>query len=211
MVRRNPFTLIEIMAVIAIAVMLMALVVPAFSGMAAGRTPSTLGSQLRGALMMTQGTAVTNRKYAALLFDLAPASSRRQSCRVCFVQPDGSDYKFLSWVAGEDWIRLPAGAVIAKITATGGTSVSLPNAGAEPANELAKVKSVPDSTAEVPALIFSPLGQLEAPANDLYFHIVEGQLQDGGIQYRTGHNDYAVMPNKTGLELHRFTGRTDYL
>ena len=123
------FTLIEMLAVVAIASILIALITPAVQGLMFGSRVDQCASNFKLGLEQAQSKAFASRKYVALMLPYdhsnTTAATRHlnQYCkggyRMAYVTRDGSSFKFDRWVDNQDWKNPNAGALCVDITATG--------------------------------------------------------------------------------------------
>ena len=123
---RGYFTLIELLAVIGIASVVMALALPAFTRMVSGNKVDEAAGRLKLGLEQAQSLAATENRYVALLLpngsdtvvDVAAAQKNRLGgYRPAFVERSGSTYTFDRWVDDHDWKNAPEQNIEAAILA----------------------------------------------------------------------------------------------
>ena len=121
------FTLLELLTVLAIAGVVMALTVPAFTRMLSGNKVDEMAGRLKLGLEQAQSIAATNNRYVALLLpggsdtDVTDADARRYRLggfRPAFVNRNGSSYTFDRWVDDHNWQNAPDEAVLTRILNT---------------------------------------------------------------------------------------------
>ena len=128
----KPFTLIELMVVIAIIAIIMGLSVPVFRNISVGSAVDASSRMLSSQLMMARAEAIARRKYVAVIlpgqYYTKNTDDRNNyhftSFRSAFVEETSygsTSFKFVEWVPGTQWTFLPTGAVI-EILETTGTS-----------------------------------------------------------------------------------------
>ena len=66
----TPYTLIEIMIVMALAAILVTLALPAFSALMRGNSVGITCGMIKNTMDQAQARAITDRKYVATVFDL---------------------------------------------------------------------------------------------------------------------------------------------
>ena len=124
---QKKFTLIELLAVMAISIILLAISAPAFLSMSKGQSVEiaarTLGSQLNA----VRSYAITHRKSVALIIPIEntpsglPDSYYYKSYRACIVDNIHYQYcDFVEWINGEKWEFMPTGTAILDIDSTPG-------------------------------------------------------------------------------------------
>lgn len=120
-IKRKHFTLIEMIAVVAIAGMLVALFAPAFNRMMFGSKVDQAASSFKLGLEMAQAKAIASRKYVAMVIplDAGAADTRLKNyClggyRLAYVKKGGT---FNGWVEGSSWRNADDGARLARLEA----------------------------------------------------------------------------------------------
>lgn len=230
----KPYTLVEMLVVMAIAAILIAIAVPAFSHIIAGNKLVQAGSQLKGLLEQAQSIAATRERTVAVLLPNQRTSAWNGSYsdmvyrtgRLAYVDrnSDGT-YQFNSWVEDSPWVYFPDGVMLVKVDPTTAT-VSLPDgatglSGAisttnTAMNDLTEVKGIKDvvidSSATISSsncgVVFTRYGAVAGSGLRLYL----ADAKDAGTNVvypkRDGSNnplDFIV------LEVNQFTGRARYL
>jgi type II secretory pathway pseudopilin PulG len=121
---KQKFTLIEMIAVVAIASILIAVFVPAFNKMMFGSKVDQAASNFKLGLEVAQSRAIASRKYVAMIIPLKIDDSNlktnmKKYCmggyRLAYVKKSGSEYKFVSWVPDSSWRNPDDGARLVRI------------------------------------------------------------------------------------------------
>lgn len=118
----NRFTLIEMLAVVAIASILIALITPAVQNLMFGSRVDQCASNFKLGLEQAQSKAIAARKYVALVlpFNHSASSTYNIYCRggyrMAYVTRNGDDYDFDRWVENLDWKNPNAGALCMDVT-----------------------------------------------------------------------------------------------
>ncbi len=218
--KKSRFTLIEMLAVVAIASILIALITPSVQKMMFGNKVDQCTSNLKLALEQAQSKAVASRKYVALVLPTDPTASgitvnMKQYCksgyRMAYVKKDGETYKFANWIPGSDWKNPNDGAILANIVddKTKVTETSVTGKLANLSDIDLNGASEPDFTAlgsnseKSSAIIFSPYGGIVNNDRPLYFTVTEGKYD--GSSYVLGNTDNILV-----LKLNAITGRVTY-
>lgn len=116
--KKSHFTIIELLLVISIAGVMLSVAVPAFSRMIKGSASGIAVRELMGKINAARSYAISNGTYVALVFPGTSETSDFQkrfgyrSYRVCEVAPDGTGYRFLRWIPGENWQYFPTGIIL---------------------------------------------------------------------------------------------------
>ena len=120
---KSRFTLVEMLAVVAIASILIALITPSVQKMLFGNTVDQCTSNLKLALEQAQSKAVASRKYVALILPTDHSNAKadmkpycKSGYRMAFVKKEGDTYKFANWIPGSEWKNPNNGAMLANIT-----------------------------------------------------------------------------------------------
>lgn len=117
--KKSHFTIIELLLVISIAGVMLSVAVPAFSRMIKGSASGIAVRELMGKINAARSYAISNGTYVALVFpgdsgDNSDFQKRfgYRAYRVCEVAPDGTGYRFLRWIPGENWQYFPGGILL---------------------------------------------------------------------------------------------------
>ncbi len=163
--RKFSFTAIEMILVCAIGALLLAVSLPALVNMAAGKQVTRAVTQISAKLSLARATAVSGRTHVAMVFpqitELKDKTGTQAlyncSYRLAVVRKDGSVYKFVKWVPGEDWEIFAEGAAILAddddfVNETEVADVDLDSLKADAVSNIAR------------AIIFSPTGKIVMPS-----------------------------------------------
>ncbi len=170
--RKFSFTAIEMILVCAIGALLLAVSLPALVNMAAGKQVTRAVTQISAKLSLARATAVSGRTHVAMVFpqitelkdktatpedETGPQALYNCSYRLAVVRKDGSVYKFVKWVPGEDWEIFAEGAAILAddddfVNETEVADVDLDSLKADAVSNIAR------------AIIFSPTGKIVMPS-----------------------------------------------
>ena len=229
---KSRFTLIEMLAVVAIASILIALITPAVQGLMFGSRVDQYASNFKLGMEQAQSKAFASRKYVALVlpYDHSNTNSDtrqfNQYCkggyRMAYVTRDGSTYNFDRWVDNQDWKNPNAGALCIDIRNTGpvaataearsnwaetvksdASSLAL-NGNFSALSTLAST-NLPSELSNIgnAALIFSPFGGVVNNDLPIYFTFTEAKI-DGG-RYAFDNIDNILV-----LKLNPITGQVTY-
>ena len=229
--RKNCFTLIEMLAVAAIASVLIALITPAVQKMLFGSRVDQCASNLKLAMEQAQSKAVASRKYVALILPgdrNAASENLKKFCksgyRLAYVKKEGSDFHFVSWVPGSSWKNPNDGAMMLAIVDTAPTAAPEAPGISDKFTKLEDLKSDgsiaadPDKGTEAKAgdedigalgsmekcaLVFSPYGGMANNDTTLYFVFTESKVE--GDEYVLDNPDNFLV-----LKLNAVTGRVTY-
>ena len=226
--KKSRFTLIEMLAVVAIASILIALITPSVQKMMFGNKVDQCTSNLKLALEQAQSKAVASRKYVALVLPTDPTASNiavnmknycKSGYRMAYVKKEGDTYKFANWIPGSDWKNPNDGAMLVNITKTFPADVDDHKAELTPAKVAGKLANLSDidlGGAEEPdfkalggnsekscAIIFSPYGGIVKHDQPLYFTVTECKYD--GSEYVLDNPDNILV-----LKLNAITGRVTY-
>ncbi len=131
--KTDNFTLIEMIAVVAIASMLIGIFIPAFNRMLFGSKVDQAASNFKLGLETAQSQAISSRKYVAMILpgvhtsnttddngNSKDASKRLKAFvnggyRLAFVRKDGNSFYFSGWVPGSSWRNAYDGAMLAAV------------------------------------------------------------------------------------------------
>lgn len=209
----TPYTLIEIMVVMALAAVLVTLALPAFSALMRGNSVGITCGMIKNTMDQAQARALTDRKYVATVFDLSgDVSDLRdtQAMRNCYVTRNGAgNYDFRSWVEDSQWVKLDQEAQIL-ITDNGGagTQPAFPTSGTPSISGLATVGSCRDAnTHALSAVVFSSFGHIVAPNVNVYFGVGEATIVDGNYLFKNTASA-GSSGNVMAVTVNHFTGRS---
>ena len=209
----TPYTLIEIMIVMALAAVLVTLALPAFSALMRGNSVGITCGMIKNTMDQAQARALTDRKFVATVFDLTGSVSGltdMQAMRNCYVSST-SPYTFLSWVEESQWVKLDQEAqILLQGNGGAGSNLTFPNNGGSTPNmsTLVTVSSVRDaSSSNLPGVVYSTYGHIVAPNSNFYFGVAEATLANGNYIFKNP--DANGRPTNTmAVKANHFTGRT---
>ena len=124
---KQRFTLIEMLAVIAIVSILIAILAPAFNRMLFGNKVDQCAANLKLGFELAQARAISSRKYVAMVMptdrDIINDRKLRNFCnggfRLAYVRNTGTatapSWTFDSWVEGLSWRNECDGAMVVKV------------------------------------------------------------------------------------------------
>ena len=119
-IKNHSFSLIELLAAMAIAAILIGIAVPAFNTLTKGQSVEAAARIVGSQLKATRTYAISNREYTALIIPTTESLSSDylyKAYRPCIVD---SSSVFQQWISGEKWEFLPAGSAILDIDNTSG-------------------------------------------------------------------------------------------
>ena len=235
---KRRFTLIELLAVVALISMLMAVGIPAFARMIRGSKVDESTRSIKLALEQAQMRAASERSYVAVIFPNGieensnnaddPVNKvvpyRLGGFRTAYVKKKaGGGYEFSKWVDPE-WRNAPAGAMLVKIETgsfstsdgdvTGCTKKSTDDLeGSSALKEITGVKDDNSNSLKVgknTAVIFTPYGRIVG-GKKLYLLISEAVVNGEDITYPTARQIGAGRTsNYKVLKINNLTGRVEF-
>lgn len=225
---KRRFTLIELLAVVALISMLMMVGVPAFARMIRGSKVDESARNIKLALEQAQMRAASERCYVAVIFPNGDVTDsvvpyRLGGFRTAYVKKKaGGGYEFSKWVDPE-WRNAPSGALLVKIDTgsfsttdndvTGCTEKS--DDDLEGANALKEITGVKEGNSELKvgkhtAVIFTPYGRIEG-GKKIYLLVSEAVVNGENITYPTA---TVTGSNRTSnykvLKINNLTGRVEF-
>ena len=225
---KSRFTLIEMLAVVAISSILIALITPAVQGLMFGSRVDQYASNFKLGMEQAQSKAFASRKYVALVLpynhsvtnDLTPYC--KGGYRMAYVTRDGSSYNFERWIDNNDWKNPNAGALCVDITNAGPASdtaadrniwitavksraENLARNGSFSALSTLSGSNIPTELSSIgnAALIFSPFGGVVNNDLPIYFTFTEAKIDGGRYVYDN-------IDNVLVLKLNPITGQVTY-
>ena len=220
---RTRFTLIELLAVVALISLLMAIGVPAFSRMIRGSRVDECARNIKLGLEQAQMRAASERRYVAVIFpngsgvNDAVKPYRLGGFRTAYVKKNGTDYDFVGWVDGSAWSNAPNGAILVKAVASTG---DIPSADSgltggptgmdndlTGVGNLQTVKTVKDDSGgdlgDSSAIIFKSYGGVVSDSK-LYLIVSEAVVDGTDIKYPNPNMNFKV------LKINNLTGRVEF-
>ncbi len=128
--RRNCFTLMELIVVMILVGLLLGVAMPSFSKASVGQNLTNAASEVAGQIAIARAYSQANMCYTAIIFPeksqleslLGPGKKLgdtmlseyvEASFRIAVVHRDDKDsYHFVMWMPGSSWQRLPQGAIL---------------------------------------------------------------------------------------------------
>lgn len=218
--KKQNYTLVEILVVIAIVGILLGISIPAFDKITKGNRVHNAAASIGSAVSLARSQAVSNRRYVAMILPLDTADGKPElqqylykSFRLCYLTFNGTDYTFENWLPGSKWISLPDGTVISEVDATdtaGTIGINSANY-----NKLLEIKALKPVTATYPsltycAIVFNPFG---GTVNDtLYVKVTEGIFTGNVLTKKIlTSKDATDKPlNYFAVKINKFTGKASY-
>lgn len=206
------FTLIEMLAVVTIASIMIAVFVPSFNRMMFGSKVDQAASNFKLGLEVAQSHAVSSRKYVAMVIPVkygdVTATALKPYCdggyRLAFVKKSGSNWHFSDWLPESSWRNPRDGAALTAL----GTLKQLTLASG------ASVASGDDweslgSADNRKAVVFSPYGGT-ADQNDVSFTFTEARFTGNTDSGDKAVYDIPNGDNRLTLQVKGITGRVSY-
>lgn len=129
---KKTFTLMELLAVIAIVSVLFTVMLPGFKKMVKGNAVDQQASQIKLMLEQAQSEAISLRKPVAVIIpngtsgDWPNFSHRLGGMRLAVVEKDKDDnWQFVRWLPDRDWRPRISGAVLAKVLKKGDSAYDM--------------------------------------------------------------------------------------
>ena len=207
------FTMIELMAVLVIAAILLTLGASSFMKSRDNDATNRAASSFSGVLQQAQSNAVARRKSIALLVpDDDTFGPRGTVYRLCYLKKGTNEFE--SWLS-EEWKKLPTNTLLAEVNNNAydeaqdfeikQSDTSLIR---EAITEIQKVRIDKDTTVDdIPGIVFSPAGDLK-DAIEVNFYLIRGFMDENGA---------LMIPNRTifdgkpldfiRIRLNPFTGK----
>ena len=195
---RAPYTLVEMLVVMAIIAIVLGIGLPAFEKMVKGQGVGAGVRGIAGKLMVARAAAITNNIRTALIFPPSTASSapvdlRNLQVRACEVTYDSTSgiYTFYRWIESEPWYKLPEGVVFDNLS----SSFTIASV------SFSDVTGSGAVTEDTPGIVFSPYGCVDFIPADKTIIVYEN---NGGV------TTAAAAANKITITVRSFTGKTAY-
>ena len=232
---KSRFTLIELLAVVALISLLMAIGVPAFSRMIRGSRVDECARNIKLGLEQAQMRAASERRHVAVIFPNGSDSNvadklkpyRLGGFRTAYVNKNGTAYDFVGWVDGSDWRNAPNGAILTRIDTSKfttesngdvtGCTAKATDALKGATGSLKSLSGVKDDDGTTAleagantALIFTPYGEVVSTSK-LYLLVSEAVVEGDDIKYPTaGTNGSGRTSNYKVLKINNLTGRVEF-
>ena len=121
-VRVSSFTLVELITVIIIMAFIMAIGIPAFTGMFKGQAVGNSTATASQLIKLCRSYAISHHQYIALIIPQPkypttgiPSKYYNTSLRPAIVTRDDDEFIFQKWVDGESWTLLQPGTAILEL------------------------------------------------------------------------------------------------
>lgn len=217
--KKSHFTIIELLLVISIAGVMLSVAVPAFSRMIKGSASGIAVRELMGKINAARSYAISNGTYVALVFPGASETSDFQkrfgnrAYRVCEVTPNGTGYRFLRWIPGENWQYFPNGILFGYGTAVEGpvkaknddettqegtsnnihtTDLASCNIGGRSYSESGTTKNIANY------LVFRPDGMTDQFPNPILLRLRDGKVDENGTPTDVSSGYYPLVVRFNG-------------
>ncbi len=196
--KKNKFTLLELLVVMGLCVIMLAISAPAFLSLSKGQSVEiaarTIGSELNAA----RSYAITHKENVALIIPTTESLLSKhpyKSYRACIVYR--GSYNFKEWISGEKWEFLPAGTAVIDIDGSYGYNTG----NFDNATDVDNVPNTfgPGTVNNVKSVVFLPTGiNVRASSN-----IVVGSsaILESGV---------SSTSNQITIEIGTYTGKISY-
>ena len=229
---KNRFTLIELLAVVALISVLMAVGVPAVARMIRGSKVDESARNIKLALEQAQMRAASERCYVAVILPSGNVSDtlkpyRLGGFRTAYVKKKGNgSYEFSRWLDAE-WRNAPDGAILTKAGTqtndfTPDSNGDVTGCTAKATDELEgssvfkEITGVKDddgddlNAGKNTALIFTPYGGVVG-GSKIYMLVSEAVIEGDDVRYPTaGTSGDKRTSNYKVLKLNNLTGRVEF-
>jgi type II secretory pathway pseudopilin PulG len=216
MARKN-FTLVEILAVMALMAILLFIALPAFEKLVKGGGVDIAARNLSGKLGVARGYAINSRQYVAVLMPDAnlPNDYLFRSYRLCVVSTTTPNvFNFSRWIPSENWGFLPTGAAINHInnnvhpagSSSDWAKFPLVYTFASEGINGVKLPEIPGYAlvpGNVRAIIFRPNGKIAGASGARYVAVSESTYS-GTTLLSTNPNNWI------DIKIDEYTGRVNY-
>ena len=212
--KKERFTLIELLAVVAIASIMIAIFVPLFNRMMFGSKVEQAASNFKLGLEMAQSQAISARRYVAMIIPTRygdASASLKPYCdggyRLAFVKKSGSTTSFVDWISGSSWRNPRDGAALTEVNGSlrsisgSSSSVGSDDSDKEDWDRLGHADNRK-------AVVFSPYGGTDGN-EDFTFTFVEAK-STGNVENDKAVYEISNADNKLALYVKGITGRVKY-
>ncbi len=206
------FTIVELLAVLAIVGILLAASLASFPMIFGKQGMVSSVRTLSSKVSTARSCAVTQNRYVALLMpDVTTNTTSGTSdvakylfnySRLCYVTYDTttSTYNFDSWIDGQEWTKLANG-VCAYIEPAAGYSIG----------SILNIKELPSSPAYYSsAIIFQTNGSI-LTANSVAIRVIPAVFNPGDANYTPTVDAGMIIQKRWSITINTFTGRAAYL
>ncbi len=235
-IRCRPYTLVEILVVLALLMILFGIGSASISALTGKRGLNGAVSVVSSQVNLARSVAVSNNRYVALLVPDPDSNLTTHNntnfksffcnkMRLCFVkkQTSSSDYEFDGWIMGYEWVELPKRTCMNIITGSDNAAGTSP-----PVYQSQSILDIPvfttGSNVKSTGIVFAPNGRLAESLN-VMLHVYTAipnsdtdgnpDMRDLGItdwiNTQNGSHDYSKTKLGTSrwcVKINKFTGRT---
>lgn len=206
--RRQPFTLVEMLAVIAIMMILFGIAIAPFDRLMGGGGVDGAARMIGAQLRLARQYALANRKYVAVVMPGQEGGDLQKysytGFRSCVVTDAGSSSaQFSEWISDTKWESLPQATAIVQIRKQ--TSTDGPDLQEPPEDDVGRTVNGVDGEDGVRAIIFAPTGRVLG--NTHVLHITEAVVDSSGNLVTPLRN----RNNASAIQVDTYTGRTTYI